>query len=197
MSTTDRRSALYNAYTGATVVVTGVKPDQLSLPTPCDMWNVAALVDHLVGAGRRAAELGRGVEQTNEPFAHVELADAPAQLRSWKEEAEQAWADDSRLTASITMPWGEAYTGAQLVNMYLAELATHSWDLAAATGQTLPSDELAVTALDGAREVIRPEYRDAMGRGEPFGAEADAPEGASRWEQLAAFMGRASRPSLA
>ncbi len=34
------------------------------------------------------------------------------------------------------MPWGEEYTGATLVDMYLAELAAHAWDLARATGQT-------------------------------------------------------------
>ena len=33
------------------------------------------------------------------------------------------------------MPWGEEYTGATLVDMYLAELAAHAWDLARATGQ--------------------------------------------------------------
>ena len=33
-------------------------------------------------------------------------------------------------------PWGEEYTGATLVDMYLAELAAHAWDLARATGQT-------------------------------------------------------------
>ena len=32
------------------------------------------------------------------------------------------------------MPWGEEYTGATLVDMYLAELAAHAWDLARATG---------------------------------------------------------------
>ena len=30
------------------------------------------------------------------------------------------------------MPWGEEYTGAALVDMYLAELAAHAWDLARA-----------------------------------------------------------------
>ena len=33
------------------------------------------------------------------------------------------------------MPWGEEYTGATLVDMYLAELAAHTWDLAQATEQ--------------------------------------------------------------
>jgi hypothetical protein len=34
------------------------------------------------------------------------------------------------MSSRFTMPWGEEYTGATLVDMYLAELATHAWDLA-------------------------------------------------------------------
>ena len=48
------------------------------------------------------------------------------------------------------MPWGEEYTGAALVNFYLAELTTHTWDLAAATGQLdRLSPSLAAPALEG------------------------------------------------
>ena len=80
--------------------------------------------------------------------------------------AEQAWGDDSRLSSSFTMPWGEEYSGATLVSMYLAELAAHAWDLALATGQLDRLDpSLAVSALDGARAMIKPEYRDHGGDG--------------------------------
>ncbi len=41
-----------------------------------------------------------------------------------------------QLVARHAMPWGEEYTGATLVDMYLAKLAAHAWDLARATGQT-------------------------------------------------------------
>jgi len=73
------------------------------------------------------------------------------------------------------MPWGETYTGFTLVDMYLAELATHTWDLAAATDQLgrLDSD-LAATALDGARAMLKPGYRNLMGDGSPFGTEVPA-----------------------
>ena len=75
--------------------------------------------------------------------------------------------------------------------MYLAEMAAHAWDLAAATGQLGSLDPaLAGTALDAARAMLKPEYRDAMEPGSPFGQEVAAPDGASPWERLAAFMGR-------
>ena len=68
------------------------------------------------------------------------------------------------------MPWGEEYTGATLVDMYLAELAAHAWDLARATGQTGKLDpSLAWPTLEGARAMIKPQYRNMAGPGAPFG----------------------------
>jgi uncharacterized protein (TIGR03086 family) len=89
------------------------------------------------------------------------------------------------------MPWGEEYTGAALVDMYLAELATHAWDLARATGQIDTLDpSVALPALEAARAMIKPHYRDMVEPGAPFGAEVDPAPGADDWERLAAFMGR-------
>ena len=197
MTTTDRRPALVSAYELAATVAGRVEPGQLHLPTPCADFDVSTLVDHLVGAGHRAAALGRGEQPTVDEFPHVELADAPGALRAAGREAEAAWADDRRLDATVTMPWGETFTGRTLVDMYLAELVTHAWDLAVATGQQLGGDGLAATALEAARSMLRPEYRDAMGPGTPFGKEVEAPSDATVWERLAAFMGRAPRPVAA
>ena len=68
-----------------------------------------------------------------------------------------------------------------LVDMYLAELATHAWDLARATGQIDRLDSsLALPALEGARAMIKPQYRDMVEPGAPFGAEVSlAPEARS------------------
>jgi hypothetical protein len=50
--------------------------------------------------------------------------------------------------------------------MYLAELAAHAWDVAFATGQVDRLDpSLAVSALDAARAMIKPEYRDMVATG--------------------------------
>lgn len=194
MTSLDRRPALFQAYDHAADVVEGVDEGQLRRSTACSEYDVAALVDHLVGAGHRAAALGRGETPTGDEFPHVELSDASEQLRLAGKEAEVAWSDDARLAATVTMPWGETYTGATLVDMYLAELATHAWDLAAATRQLDRLDtELATTALDGAHAMLKPEYRNLPGKGSPFGSEVEAPMDATEWERLAAFMGRQPR----
>jgi uncharacterized protein (TIGR03086 family) len=194
----DRRRKLLDSYENAAVIVSGIDAADLGRPTPCPKYDVAGLIDHLVEAAHRAAALGRG--QTPPPgddSSHVELSDAPDQLRRAGADAAQAWGDDPRLSAKFTMPWGEEYAGATLVDMYLAELAAHAWDLARATGQIDELDpSVAETALEGARAMMKPEYRDTVEPGSPFGQEVTAPPDADDWERLVAFMGRDPRAPL-
>ncbi len=196
MTISDRRPALFEAYDHAAAIVSSVQPDQLDLPTSCPQYDVATMVDHIVGAGHRAAAMGRGEVDAGEEFPHVELSDAPEQLRRAGKEAQTAWSGQARLDASITMPWGEVYRGSTVVDMYLAELAAHAWDLASATGRLDRLDPaLAPVALDAARAMLKPEYRNAMEEGSPFGSEVEPPADATDWERFAAFMGRHPRGS--
>jgi uncharacterized protein (TIGR03086 family) len=198
MVNNDRRGTLLNSYENAAAIVSGIDAADLGHPTPCRKYDVAGLVDHIVEAGHRAAALGRGqTPPRGDDSPHVELSDAPGQLRRAAEDAAQGWDDDSRLSSKFTMPWGEEYTGATLIDMYLAELATHAWDLARATGQIEELDlSVAVAALEGARAMMKPEYRDTVEPGSPFGAELPPPPGADDWDRLAAFMGRDPRAPL-
>jgi len=191
----DRRDTLLHSYENAAVIVSAIEDRQLAHPTPCPGYDVAGLIDHLVEAAHRAAALGQGqAPPPGDHSPHVELADAPAQLRKAASEAAAAWADEAALSSKLTMPWGEEYDGAILIDMYVAELAGHSWDLACATGQLERLDpSLALPALEGARAMIKPHYRDMGGPGVPLGAEVSPPPGADEWERLAAFMGRDPR----
>jgi uncharacterized protein (TIGR03086 family) len=197
MTDPDRRSTLFDSYENAAMIVSGIDAEQLGHPTPCPKYDVAGLIDHLVEAGHRAAALGRGhAPPPGDKSPRVELSDAPQQLRRAAEEAEQAWEDESKLSSRFTMPWGEEYTGATLVDLYLAELAAHTWDLARATEQLDRLDpSIAAPALEGARAMIKPQYRDMVEPGAPFGAEVPPPAGAGDWDRLAAFTGRDPRAS--
>jgi uncharacterized protein (TIGR03086 family) len=198
MTYPDRRTTLFAAYENAAVIVSAIRDEQLTDATPCPKYDVAALIDHLVEAAYRAAALGRGqTPPAGDESPHVTLSDAPAELRRAATEAAAAWEDDSALSSRLTMPWGEEYSGVTVVDMYLAELATHAWDLARATGQLNALDpSLALPALDAAKAMNTPRYRDLVGPGTPFGAEVQPPPGADEWECLAAFMGRDPRASL-
>ena len=44
------------------------------------------------------------------------------------------WADDARLDALVTVPWGRV-PGRAAVWGYMREALVHGWDLAVATGQ--------------------------------------------------------------
>ncbi len=82
MADSDRRSALLDSYENAAVIVSGIVADELGHPTPCPRYDVAGLIDHLVEAGHRAAALGRGqAPPPGDESPHVELSDAPGQLR--------------------------------------------------------------------------------------------------------------------
>jgi uncharacterized protein (TIGR03086 family) len=198
MADPDRRRTLFDSYENAAMIVSGLHAEDLSHPTPCRNYDVAALIDHLVEAGRRAAALGRGqAPPPGDEHPHVDLPDAPGELRRSARDAAQAWADDSSLSSRLTMPWGEEYTGATLVNMYAAELSAHAWDLARATGQLNRLDpSLALPALEGAQALVEPQFRDAVGPGIPFGAEVPPSPDANDWDRLAAFMGRDPQASL-
>ena len=198
MADPDRRSTLLTSYENAAVIVSAVDFERLGDPTPCPKYDVAALIDHLVEAGHRAAALGRGqAPPPGDESPHVELSDAPPQLRRAAMDAAEAWGDEAALSSRFTMPWGEEYAAATLVDMYVAELAAHAWDLARATGHLDRLDSsLALPALDGARAMIKPQYRNMVEPGAPFGAEVPPPPGADDWERLAAFMGRDPRASL-
>jgi uncharacterized protein (TIGR03086 family) len=199
MAEPDRLSTLLASYENAAVIVAAIDFDRRGDPTPCPRYDIAGLVDHLVEAGRRAAALGRGqAPPSGDESPHIELSDAPAQLQRAAMEAATAWADGAALSSRFTMPWGEEYTGATVVDMYAAELAAHAWDLARATGQLERLDpSLAGPALAGARAMIQPHYRNMVEPGAPFGAEVPPPPGADEWERLAAFMGRDPRAPLA
>jgi hypothetical protein len=90
MADSDRRSTLLDSYENAAVIVSGIAADELGRPTPCPGYDVAGLIDHLVEAGRRAAVLGRGqAPPPGDGSPHVELSDAPGQLRSAAEGHDQ------------------------------------------------------------------------------------------------------------
>jgi hypothetical protein len=89
------------------IIPAWVNPDQLGDPTPCPDHDVATLIDHLIGASWLGVALSRGESPARMEFPHIELADAPDQLRRAGQAAEAAWSDDARLAATVTMPWGQ------------------------------------------------------------------------------------------
>ena len=151
-----------------------VRPEQLALPTPCADWNVEQLLRHLI------ADTGNFITmmQGEEPDW---AAEPPALPEDWAA-AFRAGADD------LIHLWHqrEDEGDGPPADMQTGEFAVHAWDLARAIDSSTELDpEVAERGLAFMSAALKPEMR-----GEAFGAEVAAPDGATAYERLAAFAGR-------
>ena len=189
----------------AAPIIAGTRRDQLHLPSPCVELDVRGLLDHLVFVLRRVAKLCRG----QEAFAPGSLGDLVAGHRDWAADWQDgtndvgaAYADDTVLTNTIVLPWA-TMTGAEMLQMYTAEITTHTWDLATATDQEAAwDDDVCRVALAAMHRDLpmadRTPMWEAFRATMPANVQFDPPfanavavgPGASLIDQLVAWMGR-------
>ena len=185
----DPRPGLATAAAAVQDLIARVDTADFSKPTPCDEFDVQALLDHITLVFRRSAAIGRGDHWTS--IEQVPIGDDIEAYTAAIAEADAAqvlaWSDPARLGAVVEVPWG-AIPGGAVVATYTAELATHGWDLATAIGEefTIPDDALAV-ALVAVRQ-IPAEGRDAPEI--PFGEVVDPGPEASALLKIAGWGGR-------
>ncbi|WNG84734.1 TIGR03086 family metal-binding protein [Mycobacterium sp. ITM-2016-00316] len=200
----DPRPMLDRAIATVGGVITGVRSEQLTDPTPCTDMDVRALLAHLIGVLNRVAALGNAEDPlavTDTPVADDRWPDA------WRESgrrAADAWSDDAVLERPMALPW-IAGSGAQVLASYFSELTVHTWDLATATGQQPDWDGTVVTvALDAARQMLPAENRRALYAeisaargldevGIPFAEAVAIPDDAPAIDRLVAWNGRDPR----
>jgi uncharacterized protein (TIGR03086 family) len=186
---TDPRPLYRAALDWTAGLVAGVRPDQLADPTPCTEYDVRTLLGHLVTTVRRATAVGEGGAPLAIPVVSTDVPDAgfADAYAEGAERALEAWADDARLDAPVTVPWGTV-PGRAAVWAYLNEALVHGWDAAVATGQPAEADpELAAAALAAARRAIPAEPR---GGRVPFAPPVEPAAGAGPTERLANWSGR-------
>jgi uncharacterized protein (TIGR03086 family) len=200
---TDPRPILDRAIAAGGSVIAGVRPDQLTAPTPCPEMDVRAMLGHLVAVLDRVTALGTDTD----PFAVIET---PAPDDDWSDawarsaaRATAAWRDDATLERTVTLPWIQG-SGAEVLTSYFSELTVHTWDLATATGQQPRWDEVVLTAALEARPILAAENRRAvfeqisaaMGLDEvaiPFAEAVTVPADAPAIDRLVAWNGRDPR----
>jgi uncharacterized protein (TIGR03086 family) len=185
----DPRAVIGKAVATAAAVIAGVRPAQLHDPTPCDDYDVARLLQHLLGVLRHLTVVGRGDEPDRATTGGVDVAD-DGWLEAWSAGAEElraAWRDDATLTRTVTLPWAEM-SGAGTLVAYTMEITVHTWDLARATGQPVVWDDLVVAVAYGAVQ----EHLPATPRGGfvPFGEVRETGPDASPIDRLIAWSGR-------
>ena len=162
-------------------VIAGVRPDQYDDPTPCREWTVRDLLGHVVGVVTMFGQAGSG-EQTGE---FVLAPDPAAQFADAAKVNLAMWRTPGIFEQTLHLPAGPM-PGQVYATINLIDTATHTWDLATATGQSaeLPAD-VAAAALDASRQFVGPELR--AGR---FADEIPCGADATTTQQLVAFLGR-------
>jgi len=112
-----------------------VRPDDWPRPTPCDEWDVRALVNHVVGGNVRYRMILHGEPDgaVLATHAHDMLgADPVGAFDRGLREMIGAFAAPGALDRTVRHPKSGEMSGRQLRLLRVDELAVHSWDLARA-----------------------------------------------------------------
>lgn len=146
-----------------------VTTEDLGRATPCSEWTVADLSDHIVNSTAGMVTMAQGGQPDWANTAHHD--DPATALRAEGRALVEA------LATSDSFPEG----------MAAAELAVHAYDLATALGR--PGAELDPAVAEAGFAFMSASMKDEM-RGDAFGPEQPAPDGADAYQRLAAFAGR-------
>jgi uncharacterized protein (TIGR03086 family) len=170
------------------MVVAGIAPDQLGLPTPDDEWDVRALLNHLIAGNWWAAELATGhtIEEVGDRLdgdvlGRDPLAAYDGSAAAAAEAFERPGALDAPCAVSYGPVPGSVYAGHRFIDVFI-----HGWDLARATGQDTRLDP---GLVDACIAVIEPQLDLLAGSG-AFAPQVDIADDADSQTRLLAMLGR-------
>ncbi|WP_055701847.1 MULTISPECIES: TIGR03086 family metal-binding protein [Streptomyces] len=193
---TDPRPLLRRTADQFTALVATVEPGRLGDPTPCDAFDVRALIGHVLSGTHAYAQLAEGAssDPTIEDFSEVPDGDWTAAASAAAERLVTAGQDlDDDALERMVDPGFAAMPLHGALSAVVMEIAAHTWDLREALGAKPELDpETAEFSLAFAHRALRPERR---GGPVPFGPVRQAPEGADAYDELAAWLGREVRPT--
>ena len=166
-------------------VVHGIAADDLTKPTPCREFDVAALTDHLLNSITSIGSVAGAESPRRDPADSVER-----QLIAAARPALDAW---HRRGLDGTVPFGPAEAPAAVMAGILSlEFLVHAWDYATAIGRPIRAPEsLSQYVIGLAERVITPATRGRAGFDDPV----EVPDDADPLDRLVALTGR--RPASA
>ncbi len=188
----DTRGHLQTVLTDLAGVVDGLDDVRRDAPTPCTQFDVAALLEHVVGwletfsAGY--ADPGGRAPRTD-LTGYRAPDDAAAAVRAAAATLDAALAAGA---GSRPLALGEAsMPGDMALSMILWEYQVHGWDLAAASGQPWsPPVEGLEASLAFAPMMLTEDYQ---GEGKPFAPRVAVADDAPALDRLVALSGRDPR----
>lgn len=116
--------------------VARVRPSDMSLPTPCPEWDVAALIRHVVGADRAYVAIMRGgsVEDFARIASATDIGERPAHdFQASSAALLEEMGRPAELDRVVHHPIGDIPV-LQLLGMRVTDWTVHGWDLARAIG---------------------------------------------------------------
>jgi uncharacterized protein (TIGR03086 family) len=169
-------------------IVAAIGDDQWQAPTPCDDWDVRALLDHIVTGNEWVPPLvgGQTIEEVGDRLDGDQLgADPAAAYEASAAAADGAFSSDGAMDAPCAVSYGPV-PGSVYCGHRLVEVLVHGWDLAKATGQDTTLDPELVSAC---WEVLRPQLSLFQASGE-YGTTTTVADGADDEAKLLAALGR-------
>ena len=172
-------------------IVDGIEPSQLDAPTPCAEWTVRDVLNHVTGGAEMFALAAKEGKVPDDRLVQLTSgdnigSDYKSAFKGAASRAMDAFTPPGVLEKVVTLPFGEMPAGVAL-DIAIFDVATHTWDLAKATGQTMTLDpEVLGSALEIAQAMLSDDYR-ALGL---FGPAVDVPEDAPAQDRLIALTGR-------
>lgn len=139
----------------------GVRPEQLSAPTPCTEFDVRTLINHWVlysSYGLECRARRRAIPDDLSGRDFTATADWAEEYAAQLDRAVQAWAEPAVWEGEIDLGWSSV-PASDVAGMLLAELALHGWDVAAATGQEFRISTAAATTIAEIIDSSAKEYR--------------------------------------
>jgi uncharacterized protein (TIGR03086 family) len=171
-------------------VVGGIEPSQLDNPSPCDEWTVRDVLNHVTSGATMFAVCVREGSISDEQLGELMVGDSlgtdyKGSFRAASTAAMDAFAEPGAAEKMVKLPFGEMPAG-MAINIAIFDVATHTWDLAKGTGQTMQLDpEVLATAYELAQAMI-PDMRAGGMVGEEVVVSVDAP----MEDRLAGLAGR-------
>jgi uncharacterized protein (TIGR03086 family) len=169
-------------------IVAAVSADQLGDPSPCEGWDVATLLHHIVYGNLWVTPLvgGETIEQVGDRLEGDVLgSDFVAAYDRSAEQAAAAFKAPGAMDAPCAVSYGPV-PGSVYCGHRFIDVLVHGWDVAQATGGNtdLPPD-----LVEACLEVVMPQLDMLEGSG-AYGSHHDVPNGASPQARLLALLGR-------
>lgn len=161
----------------------------LTARTPCQEWDLGALVRHLLFYAPVLAASGLRSEITPGAETEQDIAldsDWPERLEAAMGDVARAWGDPHAWYGLTTMSGSEPMPAPMIGGMVLGELVVHGWDLAMAAGVR---PEFSDEVLHGADAAVIQMAELGRGMG-VFGPEIPVGDNASVLDRIVARTGR-------